>query len=302
MSSLGTDAALSAHYAAAKTSPYIATLVSEIGIEAASWRTGVQPMIAAFSHSSLGRPKRIFDAAFGAKDSCIALPGGHGQCFRVLAGVLARLRDEGMRYACLGNVDNLGYAPDPVELAILALSGQPAAFDFAVRTPMDVKGGILVETESGSRTVADIGAAIGFDQVMDLERSGHAILFNCASGIFDLEYLVPRIAELGRRLPVRFSDQDKDAGRYSQAEQVTWEVTGILPSFLAFAVEKSERFLAAKLLLDTLLTSGIGLGDPKLPGQVRSTAEGLHAGLAALLRGLYGLECVNGRWTPLELL
>lgn len=302
MSSLGTDAALAAHYAAARTSPYLAALAAEIGVEGASWRTGVQPLIATFSHSSLGRPKRIFDTAFGAKDTCLALPGGHGQCFRVLASVLTRLRDEGIRYACLGNVDNLGYVPDPIELAILAISGQPAAFDFAARTPLDVKGGILVETESGERTVADIGAAMSFDQVVELERSGNTVLFNCASGIFDLEYLVPRIAEIGRRLPVRFSDQDKDAGKYSQAEQVTWEVTGILPSFLAFAVDKSERFLAAKLLLDTLLTSGIGLEDPRLPGQVRSTAEDLHAGLTALLKNVYGLECVKGRWTPRELL
>ena len=302
MSSIGTDAALAAHYAAAGSSPYLAALAAELGMEPAPWRTGVQPLIAAYSHSAEGRPKRIFDAAFGAKDSSLALPGGHGQCFRVLADVLSRLREEGIRYACLGNVDNLGYTPDPVELAIIALTGQPAAFDFAARTPMDVKGGILVESESGGLTVADIGPAIGFDQVLDLERKGFTILFNCASGIFDLDYLVPRIADLGRRLPVRFSDQDKDSGRYSQAEQVTWEITGILPSFLAFAVGKTERFLAAKLLLDTLLTSGVGLGDPRLPAGVRETAEGLHAGLAAMLRNVYGLECEKGRWTPRELL
>ncbi|MCE1196229.1 UTP--glucose-1-phosphate uridylyltransferase [bacterium] len=302
MSSIGTDAALAAHYAAAKSSPYLSTLAAELGVEPAPWRTGVQPLIAAFSHSGEGRPKRIFDAAFGVKDSSLALPGGHGQCFRVLAGVLSRLHEEGIRYACLGNVDNLGYVPDPVELAIIALSGQPAAFDFAARTPMDVKGGILVESESGGLTVADIGPAIGFDQVLELERKGFPILFNCASGIFDLDYLVPRIADIGRRLPVRFSDQDKDSGKYSQAEQVTWEVTGILPSFLAFAVDKTERFLAAKLLLDTLLTSGVGLDDPRLPAGVRETAESLHSGLAAMLRNVYGLECEKGRWTPRELL
>lgn len=302
MSSLGTDAALAAHYAAAKASPFLSTLAKGLSMDPAAWRTGIQPLIAAFSHSEAGRPRRVFDTAFGKKDSCLALPGGHGQCFRVLADVLARLRDEGIRYACLGNVDNLGYTPDPIELAILALSGQPAAFDFSVRTPMDVKGGILVETESGARTVADIGPAIGFDKVLELERAGFAILFNCASGIFDLDYLVPRIADIGRRLPVRFSDQDKDSGRYSQAEQVTWEITGILPSFLAFAVDKSERFLAAKLLLDTLLTSGIGLDAPTLPAPVRETAEQLHKGLATMLRNVYGLERIKGRWIPRELL
>ena len=55
---------------------------------------------------------------------------------------------------------------------------------------------------------------------------------------------------------MRFTDQDKDAGRYSQAEQVTWEVAGILPAFLSFAVDKYDRFIAAKLFAETLLTSG----------------------------------------------
>ena len=183
----------------------------------------------------------------------------------------------------------------------MAISRQPAAFDFAVRTPMDVKGGILVETVDGRRTVADIGPAIAFEQVLELEQKGFPILFNCASGIFDLEFLVPRIDEIAKRLPVRFSDQDKDAGKYSQAEQVTWEVTGILPSFIAFAVDKRKRFLAAKLLVETLLTSGIGVEDARMPADVKDTATQLHAGLEAMLEQRYGLKLSDGKWIPLEL-
>ncbi|PKL06121.1 MAG: hypothetical protein CVV53_05950 [Spirochaetae bacterium HGW-Spirochaetae-9] len=300
MTSLSNDGLLTDYYAKLASSPFLAPLSETTGLEVAAWKTGVQPMIAAFSHSSEGRPKRIFSEAGGKPDSSLPLPGGHGQCFRVLAGSLREMRDNGIKYACLGNVDNLGYTPDPVELAILALSGQSAAFDFAVRSPMDVKGGILVETAEGRRTVADIGPAIRFEAVLDLESRGYSILFNCASGIFDLDYLVPRIEEISRNLPLRFSDQDKDAGRYSQAEQVTWEVTGILPSFLAFAVDKRERFLAAKLLLDTLLTSGVGLDSPGLPEELRITATGLHEGLASLLGRVYGLELSKGRWLPRE--
>jgi hypothetical protein len=137
--------------------------------------------------------------------------------------------------------------------------------------------------------------------VVDLERRGFAILFNCASGIFDLDYLAPRIDDIAKRLPVRFSDQDKDAGKYSQAEQVTWEVTEILPCFLAFAVEKRERFLAAKLLVDTLLTSGVGLDAPSMPVDVKKTAEAMHDGLESLLRVTYGLELLGGKWIPREL-
>jgi len=300
MTSTASDAVLAGFYAKASSSDFLAPLALGLGINPTLWRTGVQPMISAFTHSSEGRPKRIFDRAYGQPDSALPLPGGHGQCFRALAQVFRDLREKGIRYACLGNVDNIGYTPDPVELAIMAISRQPAAFDFAARTPMDVKGGILVETAEGKRTVADIGPAIALEQVLKLERKGFPILFNCASGIFDLEYLLPRIDEIAKNLPVRFSDQDKDGGKYSQAEQVTWEVTGILPSFIAFAVDKNRRFLAAKLLVETLLTSGVGREDPRMPAAVKETARSLHDGLTAILEGLYGLKLAEGRWIPRE--
>ena len=300
MTSVGNDAEIASAYAEYRKQPFLATLAARCGLEPASWRTGVQPMIAAYTHSSEGRPKRVFDRGRGLPDSAVALPGGHGQCFRVLASTLATMRDEGVRFAYLGNVDNLGYIPDPVEVAVLALSGQSAAFDFSLRTPVDVKGGILVETQEGGRTVADIGPAISFEEVRRLEAGGASILFNCATGLFDLEWLVPRIEEIGRSLPVRFTDQDKDAGRYSQAEQVTWEVTSLLPGFVAFAVDKYDRFIAAKLLAETLLTSGIGAEDSRLPAQLADTSRRLRSGLEAKLSGPYGLVLREGRWVAPE--
>ncbi len=298
MSSVGNDEELRRAYASWGDSPFLAPLARETGLEAANFSTGVQPLISAYTHSSEGRPRRVFDRAYGSKDRSLALPGGHGQCFRILAPTLRELRARGVRYAWLGNVDNAGYLPDPVETGLFALSGEPAAFDFALRTPVDVKGGILVEVSGGARTVADIGPAISFAEVSRLESEGASILFNCATGLFDLDWLLPRIDELGRRLPVRVSDQDKDAGAYAQAEQVTWEVTSLLPSFLAFAVDKYDRFMAAKLLVETLLTSGVGLGDPRLPPELADTARRLKAGLEAKLAGPWGLSLREGRWIP----
>jgi len=297
MTSTSTHSLLAGYYPSLRGSPFLKGLAETCGLDPVEWMSGVQPLISAYTHSSEGRPKRLFDKAFGKENSSLALPGGHGQSFRVLATTLRKLHEAGIRYACLGNVDNLGFTPDPVEIAILALSGQPAAFDFAARTPMDIKGGILVSSK-GRLTIADIGPAIRFEDMLRLEADGHTILFNCASGIFDLDYLVPRIDELARRLPVRFTDQDKDSGRYSQAEQVTWEVTGILPSFLAFVVEKRKRFLAAKLFMDTLLTSGLGLTDARMPESIRNTATGLNEGLSEVLRDTYGLVLSGGKWVP----
>lgn len=300
MSSVGNDAELRDTYGDYARSPLLEPLARDAGLDACAFETGVQPLIAAFTHSAEGRPRRIFDRAHGKPDTAIALPGGHGQCLRILAPVFAGLHAKGVRYAWLGNVDNIGYLPDPVELALLALSGKPAAFDFSLRTPVDVKGGILVEEASGRRTVADIGPAISFDEVKRLEDEGASILFNCATGLFDLDWLMPRLDDLARRLPVRVSDQDKDAGRYSQAEQVTWEVTGLLPSFLAFAVDKYDRFMAAKLLAETLLTSGVAMGDPRIPAGLAETSRLLKAGLERKLAGPYGLKREGGRWRPVD--
>jgi UTP--glucose-1-phosphate uridylyltransferase len=300
MTSVSNDAELAEAYEGYRGHPLVAPLARELEMEGCGWETGVQPMIAAYTHSSEGRPKRVFDRARGERDSAIALPGGHGQCFRVLAPAFRALRERGARFAYLGNVDNLGYIPDPAEIAVLALSGLPAAFDFSLRTPMDVKGGILVETDGGARTIADIGPAISFDEVRRLEAEGSSILFNCAIGLFDLDWLVPRLDEIGRSLPVRFTDQDKDAGRYSQAEQVTWEVAGILPSFLAFAVDKYDRFIAAKLLAETLLTSGAAAEDPRVPAELAETSRRLKEALERKLAGPCGLAARGGRWVAAD--
>ena len=302
MTSHATHEALAADYRKAEESDYISLLASTLAVEPARWKSGIQSLICAYTHSSQGEPRKIFDRAFGREQSSLPLPGGHGQCFRVLKDVFVQLRDQGIRYAYLGNVDNLGYTVDPAELAVMALRGSAAGFEFALRSSLDLKGGVLAEDEQGRWTVADIGPAISFKDFLALEKSAGFSLFNCATGIFDLDYLVPRIDEIADRLPLRLSDQDKDAGRYSQIEQVTWEVMGLMDDVTVFSVEKSRRFLAAKLLVDTLLTSGLGLDDPRMPEDIKKIAASLHRGLLRLLRTVYGLELSCGRWLPKELL
>lgn len=284
-----------------RSSPFLAPLISETGIDVTYAETRVQPLIAAFTQ---GRPKEIFTEASGKKGETLPLPGGHGQNFQVLKPIYEKLYEAGKRFVYLGNVDNIGFTVDPVELAYLALSGKQAAFDFSFRTPVDIKGGILVRDQHGRLNAADIGPAISKEEVLKAEKSGKPILFNCATGLFNLEYLVEHIDEIIEGLPMRVSDQNKDAGRYSQAEQVTWEVISMLDDFLVYAVEKWDRFLAAKMLMETLMTSGIKLDDPDYPSDddpskdLRGTAERLHAGLEQKLSDEYGLQLKGGRWVP----
>ncbi|TVR68915.1 MAG: hypothetical protein EA427_09185 [Spirochaetaceae bacterium] len=255
----------------------------------------VQPLLAALTHSEEGRPRRIFSEAWGRENEPLGLPGGHGQNFQVLAPIYRRLLELGKRFIYLGNVDNLGFTVDPVSLAIVALRGAPAGFDFAFRTPLDVKGGVLVYDQENNLNCADIGAAISREDVLAAEKRGEKILFNCATGLFDLRRLCDSLEEIVQELPMRISDQQKDAGRYSQAEQVTWEVIAMLDRPLVFGIDKYRRFLAAKMLLETLLTSGLRREEA---AAIQPTVEQLSSGLTSVLEGEYGMVLEGSRWRP----
>ncbi|MFP4115294.1 MAG: UTP--glucose-1-phosphate uridylyltransferase [Spirochaetota bacterium] len=305
MTSIHTDDELAASYTDYRSDEPLADLIALTGLDPTDPEGGVQPLISAYTHGELGRPKQVFTKAWGRENETLPLPGGHGQSFWVLKDVYRRLHESGKRFVYLGNVDNLGFLPDPASIAYLALSGKQAAFDFAYKTPVDVKGGILVKDQAGHLNCADIGPAVSKEDVAAAESAGKPILFNAATGLFDLDYLVPNIERIIKELPTRFTDQDKDAGRYSQAEQVTWEVLGMLDDFLVCCVSKWDRFLAAKLLSETLMTSGIKIHDPSYPTSddpahdLKSTAEKLHDGLIRKLEGDYGMRRENGRWEPI---
>ncbi|MBN2716475.1 MAG: UTP--glucose-1-phosphate uridylyltransferase [Deltaproteobacteria bacterium] len=304
MTSVYNDAQVADEYRKYKSSSILKDLMTETGLEITDVATGVQPMLAALTHSEAGRPKGIFTHAGGQNETPLPMPGGHGQSFLVLKDVFRTLYDQGKRFVYLGNVDNLGATVNPVGVALMALRGNDAGFDFSFRTPVDVKGGVLVVDGNGRLNCADMGVAISKDEVLKREAAGDRILFNCATGLFNLEFLVNNIDSIIEGLPMRISDQDKDAGKYSQAEQVTWEVIGILDNPMIFGVDKYSRFLAAKLLLEGLMTSGIGLDHPDFPTDTDPTkdlkriAHQLHDGLTALLTTAYGMKQVNGRWIP----
>ena len=294
MTSGATDSALAEAYTRYHHDPLLSALIARTGIDPTDTLGAVQPLLAALSPLSESLPRRLFDRAWGIKDTGLALPGGHGENFRVLADTYRTLRAKGVRWAYLGNVDNSGYTVDPVSLAITALKGADAAFEFSWRTKMDVKGGVLVELPDGTLSTADIGQAISKEALATEEAEGKPILFNCATGLFDLDFLVPRLQEIADGLPIRVSEQDKEAGSYAQAEQNTWEILGLTKSPLIFAVAKGSRFVAAKMLMETLLSSPIGKRMETVPPSARpapalmATSSDLQKGLGRLLEKEFG--------------
>jgi len=295
MTSLFTEEAIRETYRSYAESPFLASFDRDSVTAALTTESAVQPLLAAMTHSSEGRPRQFFTAAYGKSGEPLGIPGGHGQNFQVLRPVYERIHRAGKRLVYIGNVDNVGFTMDPVSIALVLLKNAEGGFDFAFRTPVDIKGGVLLYDQTGGLNCADIGPAISEDAVFAAEAEGKQILFNCATGLFNLDYLVPRLSEIVENLPVRISDQDKDAGRYSQAEQVTWEIIGMMDDMLIFGIDKYQRFLAAKMLLDMFLTSGLRREEAR---EAKPTVDNLADGLAAVLRREYGVVMDGGRWVP----
>lgn len=278
-------------YRTCKDSKYIKSLAHETGIDITNVLTGVQPLISAYTHSKDGDTKSIF---LTENNEPLPLPGGHGQCFLVLKSVFNELFNKGIRFITIGNVDNVGYTLDPKSLALLALSEKQAAFDFSFKTEFDVKGGVLIRDQFDRINCADLGVAVSKEDIKLAEESKTPILFNCATGMFNLEYLINNIDNIIIKLPTRFSDQNKDIGKYSQGEQVTWEVIGLLDDFLIMAIDKYDRFLASKLLLENLVTSGLTCDN--IDENLKKSGEALNKGLFKKLKDDFKLTLTNGRW------
>lgn len=305
MTSDSTDEKLREAYEQYRQDPLLADLIAETRIDPTGALSAKQGLIGALTHSSEGLPRRIFDRAFGIPNRGLALPGGHGENFRILAPVYRELYKRGIRFVYLGNVDNSGYTIDPVELAYFALKnyaeGSEAAFEFSWRTPVDVKGGILVQENSGRLTVGEIGQRISGDRVREEETQGAHVLFNCATGLFSLEYLIHNLDSIPNKLPIRVSDQDKEAGKYAQAEQTTWEVLGLMHKPQIMAVQKNRRFIAAKMLLETFFASPRGIRldqSPDVEQPIKETSQLLRKGLQGLLVEEYGLIPSADRYQP----
>lgn len=295
MTSHHTDSVLKNAYAAYGDSPFLSEFATDDVAAALTTESAVQPLLAAMTHSSEGMPRRFFENAYGKEGEPLGLPGGHGQNFQVLKPIYERIHRMGKRLVYLGNVDNTGFTLDPVSIAMVLLRDVQGGFDFSFRTPVDVKGGVLLYDQNRRLNCADIGPAISREEVFQAEENGKSILFNCATGLFNLNHLVPRLDDIVENLPMRISDQDKDAGRYSQAEQVTWEIIGMMDDILIFGIDKYRRFLAAKMVLDMFLTSGIRREEAR---EIQPTVDDLADGLRSVLQSEYGVVLRDGRYVP----
>ena len=78
-------------------------------------------------------------------------PPGHGDVFTALntSGMLKQLLENGIRYAFIHNLDNLGARMEESLLGYFAAHGFAFMMEVAEKTPADIKGGHLARHQSG---------------------------------------------------------------------------------------------------------------------------------------------------------
>ena len=301
MTSHLTDSHLKSAYSEYANTELLSGLCKSTGWNHTSILSAKQPLLAAMSPE---KPYTIFSRTNGKINSPLAMPGGHGHSFYVLKNIYKQMYDSGIRFAYLGNIDNSGFLINDRSLAVMALTGKQGCFDFSKKTEADIKGGILLEDQNGRLNCGDIGLAISEKRIQEYEQKNTPILFNTASGLFNLEWLINNLDRIISDLPTRLTVQDKDRGKYTQAEQITWEVLGMMDDKLICMVDKYERFIASKMIVEMLMASQLKpdrTSSPTFPEELRNVAANLSNGLAKLLSHPYGLSLNNGRWEPLTI-
>ncbi|UCP01048.1 UTP--glucose-1-phosphate uridylyltransferase [Borrelia hermsii] len=263
------------------------------GLQKTDIFTAIQPLVYCYKKLNDGQYE-YFTYDNSGEETLLALPAGHGQNFKVLKDIYFKLYNSGKRFVYIGNVDNIGFTVNLKTLAIMAITNSSAGFEFSVKTPLDTKGGVLVLDDDNSLTCVDIGSAISKETVLKAECSGNKILFNCATGLFNLEYLIENIGRIISDMPIRIIEQDKEFGKYTAIEQITWEVVRMVDNPLIFEVNRGDRFLPAKLFVDTLIMSNY-MND-KFADDLFDIAKYLNNALNNVLKNKYDLVFRRGKW------
>ncbi|HJE50904.1 MAG TPA: UTP--glucose-1-phosphate uridylyltransferase [Tessaracoccus flavescens] len=188
-------------------------------------------------------------------------PPGHGDLYPALegSGVLDALLEQGYRYACVSNGDNLGAAPNATIAGWFAQSGAPYAAELCRRTINDKKGGHLAIRKSDGQLILRDTAQTA-DEEMDFFTDEHRHPFFHTNNLwFDLEMLRATLTErnsvLG--LPLIRNEKTVDPADSSstpviQIESAMGAAIEVFEGATAICVGR-DRFLPVKTTNELLL-------------------------------------------------
>ncbi len=188
-------------------------------------------------------------------------PPGHGDIYVALqtSGLLALLRQRGVRFAFLANADNLGATCDARIPAWMAAEGIPYVAEVCERTLNDRKGGHLAIRHSDGRVILRDNAQVPKDDLDDFQDVQRHAWFHTNNLWVDLDVLTDVLAERGGNLglPVIINRKTVDPTRPDSTPVVQIETSmgsaiGVIPGARALAVPRS-RFRPVKTTNELLL-------------------------------------------------
>lgn len=188
-------------------------------------------------------------------------PPGHGDIYPSLlsSGVLDALLDQGFRYACSSNADNLGAAPDARIAGWFAASGAPYAAELCRRTAADRKGGHLAIRTSDGRLILRDTAQTAPEEMDYFTDTEHHPYFHTNNLWFDLRVLRNTLEERGGVLGLplirnekHVDPSDKTSPEVVQLECALGAAIEVFEGATAIVVPRG-RFLPVKTTNDLLL-------------------------------------------------
>jgi UTP--glucose-1-phosphate uridylyltransferase len=185
-------------------------------------------------------------------------PPGHGDIYTALktSDMLRRLLDEGVRYAFICNVDNLGARMSPALLGYFAENGFPFMMEVAEKTPADIKGGHLARHVNG-RLILREAAQCPSDEIGAFQDIKRFRYFNTNNIWVNLEYLQTLLNERGMiQLPMilnpkTLDPRNADSPKVFQIETAMGAAVSMFQGATAVCVQR-HRFAPVKTCNDLL--------------------------------------------------
>lgn len=154
---------------------------------------------------------------------------GHGDLLEAIrgSGILAELRERGVRHLTISNVDNLGARVDPVVVGAHLLAGRPLTVELAARE--QDTGGVPVRLDGRPVLLEGPRFPPGFDH----ERVS---VFNTNTAMVDVEAL-----ERSYELTWLYVEKEVDGEPVVQLERLYHELAAFLPTTFLQVPRKGPR-------------------------------------------------------------
>ncbi len=197
--------------------------------------------------------------AWPAEPSHEWCPPGHGDLYVALvtSGMLAALRERGIRFVFVSNADNLGADLDPALLGAFVASGAPFAMEVCERSEADRKGGHLARRADGQLVLRESAQCPEADVPAFQDVSRHRF-FNTNNLWLDLDALAATLEARGGllELPMICNEKpvdptDPGSPRVVQLETAMGAAISVFEGAQALRVPRT-RFAPVKTTSDLL--------------------------------------------------